>query len=536
MAASILLKKMYSSLSSSSHDRSNDRQDHNHRVMSNPRTVISHPLPGIIHLGSGPSPVLSLDNNHSDAHEYHEVTNVTEQQGLLRSESPTLDFGPSLMDEVFRELDTFITTPEMSSEVSEQQSVLNESASNVKNEIKEIIVSASKQQSTSSSLSSKHKNKLPTVKPISGKDEQTLDDAIKMAKEMASRSSIIDHDNFAFSSDSEASPKTPTSPNKKSGHTLFHFPKFHIHHDKKPRRTFSEEAESIPGVESIISQEAKDAYSSLIENRKPNPIPVPVRSSSIPKDDEADDTSDGNPLRMLRSGQVTATGFSKVKGNKRMSSNSTNKGQPVLSARSSLGIPPPIPTGMPVSGVTSGSQDVTNALPLPPKSQVTGSLMSVPLKHHQRKHPLLIPHNTLTMIDSSSNGSVNHTRNPSAHFIPNNQSEVTNSNRPLPPKDKLPSLSTFRPLGAPPLVKQVSCPEAPSSFSNPSSRRGSAHIVSATNTSNNGSNSSLTTSDGPSSVVSDASAVGISNSNLSAAKVSIAVAVPAPPKPARQPT
>ena len=380
----------------------------------------------------------------------------------------------------------------------------------------------------------------------------------------------MDHDNFAFASDNEPSPKTPNSPNKKSnsGHTLFSFPKFHLHSSPKAeRRTFSEEAENIPGVESIISQEAKDAYSSLIENRKPNPIPVPVRSSSIPKEETTTTTTtttdnEANPLRMLRSGQVAAAGFTRVKGNKRLSSNSMNKGSTssaagIASTRSSLGTPPPIPTTIPGSGSSAANNsnnetntDPNNALPLPPKSDLT-TLMKVPLKHHQRKHPLLIPHNTLTMVGSQFDhlGSVSskmqsqQKQTPQPLPLPSNfQSLQQQSDQAAVVKDNLPALSTFRPLGAPPLLKQVSCPEPPASFqqsNNPSSRRGSSGLITATINSNksNGSNSSLTTNDGLTTVdlsvaASLSAPVTISSLPL-VGKTPIPVAVPAPPKPAR---
>lgn len=87
---------------------------------------------------------------------------------------------------------------------------------------------------------------MTTVRPISPQYQHTLDSAISLAKELASK-------NMADSG--ESSPKTPNSPDKKRFNFKFkHFGK-----------TFSEASANIRDIESSISHEAKQAYKSLVE-------------------------------------------------------------------------------------------------------------------------------------------------------------------------------------------------------------------------------------------------------------------------------
>lgn len=88
---------------------------------------------------------------------------------------------------------------------------------------------------------------MATVRPISPQYQHTLDCAISLAKELASK-------NMADSG--ESSPKTPNSPDKKRfSFKLKHFSK-----------SFSEASANIRDIESSISHKAKEAYESLIEN------------------------------------------------------------------------------------------------------------------------------------------------------------------------------------------------------------------------------------------------------------------------------
>lgn len=411
----------------------------------------------------------SRNDRGDDNHEYHEISDeeVT---------SPAFDFGPSLMDEVFKELDIVKSDPRIDivrpdariDIVRPDPRVDQETAcsNNVKNEIKEI---ASK-----FALGTKEgRKKQGTVKPISAADSQSLESAIAMAKELASRSIMeLDgrNDNMAFECPSSAdSPKTPNSPNKKSTKFSFKFrnsPKGERRHfseekereksrkhfseekeREKSRRHFSEEKEREKGsgVDSIISEEAKEAYETLVERRPSSSDRFHeskqgerrLSSSSSGHNSHSRQVSqesgdfdlkagDGNPLRLLRNGVNV---MPRVRGNKqRVASTPQTASLARLTStvsgpsRSGLGTPPPPP----------GCHDGSNALPLPPRDR-NHQLLKAPLKHHQRKHPLLIPQ------------------------LPTGSAESLPSDG-----DTQPALLTFRPHG--PILKQVSCPEPPASY------------------------------------------------------------------------
>lgn len=89
--------------------------------------------------------------------------------------------------------------------------------------------------------------KMATVRPISPHNQHTLDSAISLAKELASKNMGLDS--------GESSPKTPTSPDKKR----FNFKL------KQLTKSFSEASNNIRDIESTISDEAKQAYKSLVE-------------------------------------------------------------------------------------------------------------------------------------------------------------------------------------------------------------------------------------------------------------------------------
>lgn len=381
----------------------------------------------------------------------------------LTSLFQSLDFGPSLMDEVFKALGS--TKPEMTFE--EQQ---NTESNNVKNELKEISSKLGRDNS---------KKKHALVKPISAADQQTLDSAIAIAKELASKS-LLDLESRSDNDTTPLeSPKTPSSPFKRK----FSF-KFKTS-PKADRRNFSEEAEAIPDIQDIITEEAKEAYNSLVEkcNTVERSAPVtppvvatkpiteinlprsrqPLSSHATDSSDPESEAVDSNPLRMLRSGLPVRP---KVRGNRhgipssgrattphtatvaRLAANAvaSNGNCFVNGTRSSLGSPPPPPqapktfprpniqsryakdsnfnnnnspksddasseakledqsdtssTNTTVSCSESSNDAYPNPLPLPPRDR-TKLLPS--LKHHQRKHPLLLPGTNITVFDGGRN-------------------------------------------------------------------------------------------------------------------------------------
>ncbi|XP_055938737.1 activated Cdc42 kinase-like isoform X1 [Argiope bruennichi] len=391
-------------------------------------------------------------------HEYHEISDEEDFGNFIEnSKFESLDLGPSLMDEVFKALGS--PTPEL---ISEEQNCNENNL--IMNEIKEI----SKLGRDNS------KKKHAIVKPISAADEQTLDSAIAIAKELASKSLL----NLEHKSDNDTpleSPKTPTSPFKRK----FSF-KFKTS-PKPERRNFSEEAEAIPDIQDIITEEAKEAYNSLVEKGSalersvslpPAVAPKPILevshlrsrhqaaapSQATDSSDAESETIDSNPLRMLRSGVPVRP---KVRGNKHGIPNSTRASTPhtatvarlaanagsssplVNGTRSSLGSPPPPPQApktFPRPNIASryakelnhqvgvksdespldsrledqsdtsstnttvscseSSCDASNPLPLPPRDRTKPLPV---LKHHQRKHPLILPGSSISVLDTARN-------------------------------------------------------------------------------------------------------------------------------------
>lgn len=171
----------------------------------------------------------------------------------------SLDFGPSLMDEVFKALDKGNPEPsERDKELAEQQS--NES-NNLHNEIQEVL----KNRDAT-------KKKPSTVKPISASDQKTLVEAIAIANELATRS-LADLDCRTEAELVPESPKTPSSPNKRK----FSFKFSKSSSPKAERRNFSEEAESIVTIEETLTDDAKQAYTTLIEKTNTSSIyTVPI--------------------------------------------------------------------------------------------------------------------------------------------------------------------------------------------------------------------------------------------------------------------
>ncbi|XP_046397309.1 activated Cdc42 kinase-like isoform X2 [Ischnura elegans] len=314
-----------------------------------------------------------------------------------------------------------------------------DTAHNMRNELREMAAKMS------------GKKKLATVKPISAADQKTLESAIAMATEMASRSMLeadgggmLDSSRGVDGLDSPPhSPRTPASPSKRK----FSF-KFSSGSKsgvgggsgspRAERRNFAEEAASIQDIQSTLTEEAKAAYNSLVEqpalpaiaptiaplslhhhhSQMNNPRPAPTT--------EPVDPDETNPLRMLRSGFGVRP---RVRGNKHQSLHipSTTSvqnhfqrqhrlgslGERGSSSRSSLPRPP-----LDVSGVTSrisppvavtseppAAEDSAeddedengeegNPIPLPPRDRTRKRSSDQP--RHQRRHPLVFPGSGIT--------------------------------------------------------------------------------------------------------------------------------------------
>uniref|UniRef100_T1ISC4 non-specific protein-tyrosine kinase n=1 Tax=Strigamia maritima TaxID=126957 RepID=T1ISC4_STRMM len=361
---------------------------------------------------------ITIDENHVAKqiadHEYHEISDDENQVESPRFETffqRCLDFGPSLMDEVFKAL---------GNKDDELEETTKDESNNVRNEIRE-MAAKNKESGT--------KKKQATVKPISASDQRTLESAIAMANEMASKS-MLELVNKPDSDLAQESPHTPSSPTKRK----FSFRLPTAKSPKNERRNFTEETESIADIQESLTEEAKDAYNTLVEKGQT----------------EAVEDGDTNPLRMLRSGLTVRP---KVRGNKHGTSGRNSFGQDGQTApnalrftsesrihlhpRNTLGIPPappvqnnatesarsppavslkPVITANEMSDVTThreGEEAIPphenggsistgdegdsehssdqNPLPLPPRDRTK------PMQQHkprQRKHPLIIPGST----------------------------------------------------------------------------------------------------------------------------------------------
>ncbi|XP_033223846.1 activated Cdc42 kinase-like isoform X2 [Belonocnema kinseyi] len=316
-------------------------------------------------------------------HEYHEISDEENQDSPLRFDKPlSFDFGPSLLDEMdqmFRSLGSSPPPPLPGHPPTEHES------SNARNELREIQAkqNSKKKQATVSPIN---------VKPISAADQKTLYSAIAMAQELTARS-------MTDLEQPQESPRTPASPSRRR---KFSFKLPHQHSPKPDRRHFSEEAARLPDCQAALSDEAKEAYNSLVGTT--------VMES----------TTDTNPLRMLRSGLPIVR--PRIRGNKHatlghsgisgfhpddMGSDPTlqfdmhSSGSKTLPKRvpPPSQAPPPVPLtrnlerhhSMEIENNQNQNNVDGNPIPLPPRDRSKTLQPKSSLPRHQRKHPLIIP-------------------------------------------------------------------------------------------------------------------------------------------------
>lgn len=133
---------------------------------------------------------------------------------------------------------------------------------------------------------------MATVRPISPRNQETLDLAISLAKELASKS---------IADSGESSPKTPNSPDKRR----FNF-KF-----KPFSKSFSEASANIRDIESSISSQEKQAYNTLIGNGQFSYV---SSSSSSSYSNQIHHHSYHNSHTFGRSGSRSSSGSSSSRG------------------------------------------------------------------------------------------------------------------------------------------------------------------------------------------------------------------------------
>ena len=280
----------------------------------------------------------------------HQYQSISDDENDLGS---PLDLGPSLMDEVFSELsnyDTLKLNKDDRKEDVEDHHGIGHNIVDTCNKLADRV--------TTLTLSRKHKGKKAAfVKPIKASDEKTLENAIKMANQLASKS-MQDLDKRCtddmFNASPQVSPITPNSPTKKFS---FKFPS-NRNRSTSPSgaRNFSDDVASNTNIEAMITTTARDAYKALIEGKeggeKCEESPV-MKYPTLP-------TSSAQTSHRL-SLPPTSTFF--------------NFNKPPLPATLGPEVEVPVET------------DNSNPLPLPPKE---GKSLVTTGKRHVRKNPLIL--------------------------------------------------------------------------------------------------------------------------------------------------
>ena len=268
----------------------------------------------------------------------HQYQTISDEEGEPFG-SP-LDLGPSLMDEVFSELGDYDTLKVTKEEKKEDKGLINQLADKV---------------TTLTMTRTRHKGKKAAfVKPIKASDERTLENAIIMANQLASKSmhdldKRVD-DMFNASPD----PITPNSPAKKF---TFKFPTKHRSSSpKNSGRHFTDET-SQADLEWGVG--AKSAYDALIGDP----------SSFSEKEMTPPDRAEGGSFSTSRASSVAPTSSS----SHRLSLPPTAFSK--LSFPSTADPPEPIP------------EQSGNPLPLPPKDRKSSVTSG---KRHVRKNPLIM--------------------------------------------------------------------------------------------------------------------------------------------------
>lgn len=483
-------------LESKSHHGSNNSSPHGNRkhrlrpeMISKPQEGNHHHLPKNYSAGTSESnsklphishPIASYARNSSvslnngncgeENHEYHEIS---DEEHFDPASPPfeAIDLGFSFMEEVFRELPHINT--DLNNETAESETAINENGINVKNEVLELNLKMIEACNS--------KKKPSAVKHISEAEQNELESAIAMAKDMLATRTMEDELDLTKND----SPKTPNSPNKRK--FSFKFPHTHKSSPKSERRTFSQETESIGNIIESITPAAKEAYLSLVEKgvspaaqptnpcstakehldkrpdvKPPPPPSQPPVTSSVSSTFTHGASEDSNPLRMLRSAGIGQVLRPKVRGNRsfsqpRLPTTAQTAGLArVASSRSQLGSPPPVPSGdgvlcsqQTVAGSLPGSDSSVancNALPLPPRDR---SRPLIQLKTHQRRHPLVIPaelSGSSAQDAAADYGSVHLSEDLTYDSVKHESPPLVHRHVPV--------------------LKQVSCPQAPAAFLN----------------------------------------------------------------------
>ena len=400
---------------------------------------------------------LTLNTNGCTAltdHEYHEISE--DEGGLCSPKFKPFDFGPPLMDEVFKVLN-------LNTDFDKEFNLKN--LANDKNADKPD--KNEKASSTAATLLPTKKKQASSLKLISPEEQQSLDSAIAMVKELATKSmfghfdskekndSLTLLDNCSITADSPRF--TVTSPTKKN---IF---SFKFNKSSKEQKTFSDQLNNKQSdhiADSLLSQEAKEAYESLVE------------SGTIKKmnKSESKESTKAGKINYPFIGDVKAISSGKAKASSLFSKSSISRTQ--------LPKPPPVPCKQP-GGQIAGGQPMLNGnngiqhqllvqqpppnnllmhppnpLPLPPRSDRTRSLIQ--LKHHERRHPLIIP--DLMMDGSDIISSLQQAANNKLYYD-NEPKQLMSTFKPHMPLHR--NLSLSEPAKPNPMVEYNSSPAQP---------------------------------------------------------------------------
>merc|ERR1719481_2076716 len=275
----------------------------------------------------------------SKSHQYQSISDEENDFG-----SP-LDLGPSLMDEVFSELGNYDTLKlgkdDKKDEIDEHHGIGHNFVDTC-NKLADKV--------TTLTLSRKHKGKKAAfVKPIKASDEKTLENAIKMANQLASKS-MQDLDKRSvddmFNASPQVSPLTPNSPTKKF---TFKFPnsKTRSTSPKNSARHFSDDVSSHVDLEAYITPTARDAYKALIDDKDGS---SQDKTDSSPSSKTSTiSSSSHNRLSLPPSSNIFS--FSKLSIPQSTDSDSTQEG--------AAANPLPLPPKDRKSSVTSGKRHIS---------------------------------------------------------------------------------------------------------------------------------------------------------------------------------
>jgi hypothetical protein len=217
-----------------------------------------------------------------------------EYQTIVDEDFGHLDLGPSMMDEVFAELQS------ANEDEEEQEQKKSESRrAHHFHDIKDLVSST---LTLSNRRHSKAKKQQATVKPIKASDEKTLEEAIAMANALASKSMHeLDKRCLDRGFDSPPPISTPTSPSKRSFHFRFPTVGGGRSSPRSAHRHFSDETNALAqaDLDSLLTPGERDAYRVLIEGRSgedcspsplcggpaqaatANPLPLPPKADRL---------------------------------------------------------------------------------------------------------------------------------------------------------------------------------------------------------------------------------------------------------------